>query len=82
MPLQRPDSKTFGKTVEKLSGQRDLRHQDQCLLAASQNFGDSLKIDFGFAGAGDAVEEADGECIGVDGGVYVGEGGLLVGGES
>ncbi len=57
MPFQRAHAKTLREAVEKLSGQRDLRHQDQRLFAAADDFGDRLEIDFGFAGARDAVEQ-------------------------
>ena len=59
MPFQRPHAETLRKAIEELSGQRDLRHQDQRLLAAADDFGDRLEIDFGLARAGDAVEQRD-----------------------
>ena len=57
MPFQRPHPESRGKTIEELPGQRDLRHQDQRLFAAPDDFGDRLEIDFGLARAGDAVEQ-------------------------
>ena len=57
MPFQRARAEAGGEAVEKLPGQRDLRHQDQDLLAALQHFGDRLEIDFGLARSGDAVEQ-------------------------
>ena len=59
MPLQRPHPETHGKTVEELPGQRDLRHQDQRLFAAPDDFRNRLEINFGLARAGDAVEQCD-----------------------
>ena len=59
MPFQRPHAETPREAVEELAGQRDLRHQDQRLLAAADRFGDRLEIDFGLARAGDAVEQRD-----------------------
>ena len=59
MPFQRPHAETLRKAVEELSGQRDLRHQDQRLLAASDDFRDGLEIDFGLARTRDAIEQRD-----------------------
>ena len=59
MPFQRTHAETLGKTIEELSGQRDLRHQDQRLLAAPDDFRNRLEIDFGLARTGDAVEQRD-----------------------
>ena len=59
MPFQRPHAETLREAVEKLPGQRDLRHQDQRLPAAADDFGDRLEIDLGLARAGDAVEQRD-----------------------
>ena len=59
MPFQRPHAEALREAIEKLSGQRDLRHQDQRLLAAADDLGDRLEIDFGLARAGDAVEQRD-----------------------
>ena len=59
MPFQRPHAETHGKAVEELSGQRDLRHQDQRLLAATDDFRDRFEINLGLARAGDAVEQCD-----------------------
>ena len=49
--------KRCGEAIEELRGERDFRHQDQRLLAAPDRFGDGLEIDFGLAGAGDAVDQ-------------------------
>ncbi len=59
MPFQRPHAEAVRKAVEKLSGQRDLRHQDQRLLAAADNFRNGFEIDFGLARTGDAIEQRD-----------------------
>ena len=59
MPFQRPHAEARREAIEELAGQRDLRHQDQRLLAAADGLGDRLEIDLGLAGAGDAVEQRD-----------------------
>ena len=43
MPFQRPHAETPRKTVEELSGQRDLRHQDQRLPAAADDLRQPLR---------------------------------------
>jgi hypothetical protein len=57
MPLQRTHAEADGEAVEELPGQRDLRHQDQRLFAAPDDFGNRLEIHLGLARAGDAVEQ-------------------------
>ena len=57
MPFQRTHAEALREAIEELSSQRDLRHQDQRLLAAADDFGDRLEIDFGLARASDAVEQ-------------------------
>ena len=59
VPFQRTHAKTLREAIEKLAGQRDLRHQDQRLLAAANRFGNRLEIDFSLARAGDTVEQSD-----------------------
>ncbi|MEY9106359.1 hypothetical protein ABH999_002555 [Bradyrhizobium yuanmingense] len=59
MPFDRPHAKTLREAIEELAGQRDLRHQDQRLLAAADHLGDRFEIDLGLARAGDAVEQRD-----------------------
>jgi hypothetical protein len=59
MPFQRPHAEALREAVEELSGQRDLRHQDQRLLAAANGFRNRLEVDFGLARAGDAIEQCD-----------------------
>ena len=59
MPFQRTHAKALREAIEELPGQRDLRHQDQRLLAAADDFGDRLEIDFGLARARDAIEQRD-----------------------
>ncbi len=59
MPFQRPHAETQRKAIEELTGQRDLRHQDQRLPAAADDFRDGLEIDFGLARTGNAVEQRD-----------------------
>ena len=62
MPFHRPHAEAPREAVEKLAGQRDLRHQDQRLPAAADGLGDRLEIDLGLARAGDAVEQRDMEA--------------------
>ena len=62
MPFQRTHAETLGEAIEELSGQRDLRHQDQRLLSAPDDFRNRLEIDFRLARTGDAVEQRDMEA--------------------
>ena len=57
MPFGRTHAEALGEAIEKLRGQRDLRHQDQHLLVAPDRFGHRLEIDLGLARAGDAVDQ-------------------------
>ena len=57
MPFRRPHPEAGGEAVEKLRGERDLRHQDQALPAAADRLRHRLEIDLGLARAGDAVEQ-------------------------
>ena len=57
MPFRRPGAEAGGEAVERLRGERDLRHQDQRLPLVPDIFRHRLEIDFRFAGAGDAVEQ-------------------------
>ena len=57
MPFRRPHAEARGEAVEELRGERDLRHQDQALPAAADRVRHRLEINFGLAGAGDAVEQ-------------------------
>ncbi len=53
--------KRASKRFEELRGERDFRHQDQCLTPVADVVGDGLEIDFGLAGAGDAVDQEGGK---------------------
>ena len=57
MPLDRFHAEALREAVEELPGQRDLRHQDQHLLATPHRLRHRLEIHFGLAGSGDAVEQ-------------------------
>ena len=57
MPLGRSDAEALCEAIEKLPGQRDLRHQNQTLPAAPDVLGNGLEIDLGLAGTGDAVDQ-------------------------
>ena len=59
MPLQGTHAKTLREAIEELAGQRDLRHQNQRLLATADRFRNGLEINFGFSRAGDAIEQRD-----------------------
>ena len=48
---------------DEMAGERDLGHEHQRLLALRERCGDRLEIDFGLAGAGDAVEQSHGEAV-------------------
>lgn len=71
------------EAFDGLRGEGDFGDEDEGGLILGENVGDGLEVEFGFAGAGDAVEE-DGFSF-VGGGVEVeedlGEGGLLFFGE-
>ena len=45
------------KPADRLRREADLRHEQNCLPAKADNFFDRLDVDFGFAAAGDAVNE-------------------------
>ncbi len=57
MPFGRPRAEPRRKTLQKLTGQRDFRHQHQRLPAGPQSRGDSLEINLGLARAGDAFQQ-------------------------
>ncbi len=57
MPFRRPHAEAAHETVERLDAERDLRQQHQRLPSRLERRRDRLKIDFGLAGSGDAVEE-------------------------
>ena len=57
MPFCRAAAETFGEALEELHRERDLRQQDQCLLAAAKRFGHRIEIGFCFAGARHAVQQ-------------------------
>ena len=57
MPFGRLRAEARSEALEKLRGERDLRHHHQRLPALLQRGGDRLEIDLGLAGAGDAFEQ-------------------------
>jgi len=63
MPLGGLRAEAFLAAGDKLTGERDLRHQHQRLAATLETLGDGLEIDFRLAGAGDAVEQGHGEAV-------------------
>ena len=60
MPFRRPRAEPRSETVKRLSGERDLRHQDQGLAAFADILGDAFEIDFGFARAGNPIDQSHG----------------------
>ena len=81
VPFRRSHAETRGEAIEELRGERDLRHQDEALPAASDRVGHRLEIHFGLAGAGDAVEQRHRITALGDGGFERRRGGALVGGQ-
>ena len=80
MPFGGADAEPRREAIEELRGQRDLRHQDQHLLAAPDRLGHRLEIDLGLARAGDAVDQGHGEAARADAGAQrIGRGALRVG---
>ena len=61
MPLDRHAAEACREAVHELAGQRDLRQHDERLAALLQRACHRLEVDLGLAGAGDAVEQCDGE---------------------
>src|SRR6185312_12346832 len=55
--LQFTGAETRFKTLDRLRRERNFRHKDYGALSVFQRMGDGLEVDFGFSGAGDAVEE-------------------------
>ena len=78
MPFRRPHAEAGGEAVEELGGQRDLRHQDQALPAASDHIRHRLEIDLGLARAGDTVDERNRIAALGDRGLEFGRGRALV----
>ena len=83
----RSECQTAGATPKRRS-KRSSHWEDRAISAAgpapgglAQAFGDGFQIDLGLAGAGDAVQQGDGEVAGSDGLAQRGGGGLLVGGQ-
>ena len=80
MPFRRRHAEALREAIEELRGERDLRHQDQHLPAPAHRLGDRLEIDFGFARAGDAVDQRDAEAALRDAGAQrFGAGALRIG---
>jgi hypothetical protein len=50
-----------GESFDGLRRERDLGDEDDRLLSGRDDLLDALEVELGFAGAGDAVEEVDGE---------------------
>ena len=77
MPFRRPRAEAGGEAVERLRGERDLRHQDQRLPFLPDVLRHRLEIDFGLARAGDAVEQRHRVAALIDGGAQRVGGGEL-----
>ncbi len=63
VPLGGTNAEAHSEAFQELHRQRDFRQQDQSLLALPQRLGDRLKIDFGLARPGDAIEQMGGEFL-------------------
>ncbi len=61
MPLDRHAAEACREAVHELAGERDLRQHDERLTALLQRACHRLEVDCGLAGAGDAIEQRDGE---------------------
>jgi hypothetical protein len=61
MPFRRRRAEACAEAVERLRGERDLRHQNQRLPAALEIFRHRLVIDFRLARPCDAVDQRDGK---------------------
>ncbi len=59
MPFQRPHPEACREAIEELAGQRDFRHQQQHLPAATDGLRHRLEIHLGLARSGDAVQQRD-----------------------
>ncbi len=71
-----------GEAADGLRGEGNFGDEDDGGFVLGDDFFDGADVEFGFAGAGDAVDEADGEAsIFFHEGGEGGHGGLLVGGE-
>ncbi len=88
MPERGRGAEAGGEAIEELRRERDFRQQDERLAAGLQAGGDGFEVGFGFARAGDAVEQGDAEGVGGDSlaelggdfGLFRREGGRGVGG--
>ena len=66
MPFRRPHPEAFGEAIKELSGQGDLRHQDQGLPALAHVVRGRFEIDFGLARAGHPIDQRDRETAARD----------------
>ena len=55
--LQRPRAKASFEALDSLGRERDFGDEDDGALALFESVGNGLKVNFGFAAAGDSVEE-------------------------
>ncbi len=62
VPFGGAGAETLLAAGDELAGERDLGHQHEHLTPPRQRGCDRLEIDFGLAGAGDAVEQRHGEA--------------------
>ncbi len=81
MPDGGGDAEAALEALQPLGGEGDFWEQDQGLAVLAEGFGDGLQVGLGLAGAGDAVEQGDGEFARLHRVAEGGGGGLLVGGE-
>jgi hypothetical protein len=66
MPDGGGDAEAALEAFQPLGGEGDFRQQDQGLAALAEAFGDGFQVDLGLAGAGDAIQQGDGELAGGD----------------
>ena len=57
------DSEAALEPLDPLRGQGDFGEHDEGLAAGAQAGGNGFQVDLGFAGAGDAVQQGDRECL-------------------
>ena len=69
MPFCRTAAKALGEPIEELHRERNLRQQDQRLLAARQRFRHRFVIGLRFAGTRHAIKQRGGKAFACHGAV-------------
>ena len=70
VPFHRRAAEAALEAVHELAGERDLGQHDERLPSLLEGARHGLEVDLGLAGAGDAVEQRDGEGVGAAGGAH------------